>query len=114
MTDLKTELSQFTGTEHWYKHMFGGMLYTDGVKYFAEHAGTYWFLDIVATELMKLAEREGFLSIHINSDGHAAGLSATEGNEKTLWSRHIDFTDCPAGLWKFFLVDNVLLLPSEY
>jgi hypothetical protein len=31
-----------------------------------------------------------------------------------LKSKHIDFTDCPEGDWRFFFVNNVILLPSEY
>jgi hypothetical protein len=40
------DLSQFTGTENYYRHPFGKALFTDGVKYFAETAGAYWFIDI--------------------------------------------------------------------
>ncbi len=44
----QAELAQFTGTEQYYKHL-GGLVYTDGVKYLAEKAGSYWLLDIIAS-----------------------------------------------------------------
>ena len=55
---LRADLTAFIGTENW--HRIGinrQMLLTDGVKYFAETAGCYWFLDIVATEVMRFHGR---------------------------------------------------------
>jgi len=113
--DLKDALRQFTGTENWYRHPLGNMLYTDGVQYFAEAAGCYWFLDIVATELMEIQNGgEHFVFIEMDVQDGEADLRATDGNDRELWSRHIKFTDCPTGQWRFYLVDGVLLLPSEY
>lgn len=116
MDDLKLQLQQFTGTNNWYRHVLvPHMLYTDGVKYFAETAGAYWLLDIVATELMQLLSKEPFLAIElcVSSDDTAI-LSAEDGNYGRLYRRFIEFTNCPHGMWKFFLTDRVLLLPSEY
>src|ERR1700730_15173147 len=53
MTDTKTlskdDLTQFTGSEHWYRHaMVRDVLYTDGVQYVAETAGAYWLIDEIA------------------------------------------------------------------
>lgn len=114
--NLKNELAQFYGTEHYYKHMFGGMVYTDGVKYFAENAGggAYWFLDIIATEVMQLHKTQPFNSIHLISGGHNATLTVDDGNDNKLWSKIIHITDCPEGDWQFYLIDKVLMLPSEY
>lgn len=115
--ELENELSNHYGTERWYKHGLNPkMLYTDGVKAFAENAGggAYWFLDIVATELMKIHKTEEFISIFLNSTGNDATLSATDGNDKQLWSRDMDFTDCPEGKWMFYLTNNTMLLPNEY
>lgn len=35
-----SDLSQFTGTTQYYRHWTKRLLYTDGVQYFAERAGT--------------------------------------------------------------------------
>ncbi|MCB8789014.1 DUF6876 family protein [Planktothrix agardhii] len=40
---LKTELSQFNGTENYYKHSLG-FSYTDGINFLAENAECYWLL----------------------------------------------------------------------
>ncbi|MCK9598089.1 MAG: hypothetical protein M0R06_03545 [Sphaerochaeta sp.] len=47
--ELEAGLAQFYGSEQWYKASFGGVVYTDGVKYLADHAGAYWLIDAVAS-----------------------------------------------------------------
>lgn len=124
--ELRSALSQFTGTEHWhFNRLYKWMKYTDGVVFFALNAGggAYWFLDIIGTELMEVAKSEKFLviNLHVNSDGTAT-ITASDGNEsdELEWDDHIKYrrsiesTDCPEGEWTFYLTDNVLMLPSEY
>ena len=114
---LSADLKMFTGTEQWFRHpLSSNFLYTDGVKFFAEHCGggAYWFLDILATELADLQEKEDFMSITLDVVDSSAKITADDGNGNVLWTRNIDFTDAEVGTWKFFLTNNVLLLPSEY
>jgi len=112
---LVEDLQNFTGTEQWYRHnLMHGTLYTEGVKYFADHAGAYWFLDIADTELFPLQDQHGFLSITMTVANEQAIITATDGNETTLWEKKISFTDCPDGEYHFFFTNNVLLLTSEY
>jgi hypothetical protein len=105
-------LSQFTGTENWYKHALTKNVYTDGVKYFAEHAGAYWFIDKVLYEYAVMGEE--FLSITLIALGGQAKIRVTDGNDRTLADDFISFTDCPNGTYEFFFTDGVLLLTSEY
>ncbi len=115
--ELACALRQFTGTDHWYRHPLNrNMLYTDGVKYFADNAGNgaYWFLDICATELYELQAEEGFISVWLDVQDDKAMIAADDGNDKDLYSKTIEYTDCPPGEWKFFFTDKVLLLTSEY
>jgi hypothetical protein len=43
------DLTQFTGTEHWYRHgLVRHVVYTDGVKYVADTGGAYWLIDEIA------------------------------------------------------------------
>lgn len=112
---LSRELKQFTGTEQWYRHnLVQGMLYTDGVQFFAEHAGAYWFLDIVATEIFPMQDKQQFMVVTLTAEDNKGSITATDGNGGQVYAREIEFTDCPVGGWDFYLTDNVLLLPSEY
>jgi len=115
--DLAADLKMFQGTDTWFRHpLCHNFLYTDGVKFFAEHCGNgaYWFLDIIATEVAELQETEEFLSIHLIVEDDKALISVSDGNGRDLYEKAIDYTDAPVGTWKFFLTNNVMLLPSEY
>lgn len=113
--DLKLELSLFTGTEFWHRHPLNReLVLTDGAKFFMDRAEAWWFSDIVATELAPMQRKEPFMLIVLHSFDNKALLFADDGDGKKIWQRDIDYTDCPPGVWKFYLIDNVLLLPSEY
>jgi hypothetical protein len=51
MTSKLTEsdLAQFSGSETFFAHPFGGLVYTEGVKYLADRAGAYWLIDAIAS-----------------------------------------------------------------
>jgi hypothetical protein len=109
------DLSNFCGTSHWHQHHFShGMSYTDGVKYFADRTGSFWLIDIVATEFFPLLAEQPFLSIIVTSDGISCEITVTDGNDHQISTRKFSFSTMPAGTWKFYLTDGVLLLPSEY
>ena len=45
----ESDLSQFTGTEYWYRHGINrNVVFTDGAKYVADQGGAYWLLDEIA------------------------------------------------------------------
>lgn len=115
----KLDLSQFYGTENYYRTnpIFAkDMVHTDGVKYFADNAGNgaYWFLDIIATEVFPLLKKEPFMAINLLVEDGKAKIAVEDGDLKTLLAKQIDYTNCPDGLYEFFLTDNVLMLTSEY
>jgi hypothetical protein len=112
---LRADLGAFIGTENWHRHALNkNLLLTDGVKYFAETAGCYWFLDIIATEGMSLQAKHPFLAILLDVRDGEADIHVTDGDGLRLYRRHIHFTDAPTGQWRFYLTDNVMLLPGEY
>ena len=113
--DLLTpeDLRQFTGTDNWYKHWMGRILYTDGVKHFAEMAGAYWFIDVVGS-VWNIISAEEFVSIKMMVKEGKANVVMDDGDGKVIYTQVIEFTDCPEGNWQFFLEGNVLLVPSEH
>lgn len=113
--EIREALMNCTGTAYWYRHPFArDFLYTDGAKLFAEMAGAYWFLDIVATEILPFQKRQPFIGVIMTVADEKARITADDGNYNVFWTRDIDWTDCPEGEWKFYLVTNTLLVPSEY
>ena len=122
------DLSGFTGTTDKYVHrlpMTPDLLLTEGVKYFAEEAGAYWLMDIVATEFVpKLSDEDYiiFIQVTVDSDNGAViiGSDGDKGDGPViLHTRTIEYTDLPTNsTFNFILtVDyqgTTLLLPSEY
>ncbi len=115
---LTAALKQFTGTENWYRHpLFSQFLYTDGVKFLAGEAECYWLLDrIFALQYeQKTLQAERFQSwdLIVQAD-KTAQLKCNDGNYNDLHTETIPYTDFPLATIKLFLIDNVLLLTTEY
>ncbi len=110
------DLCQFTGSEKLYSHSFLNYKYTDGVRYLAQKGKAYWLIDtIVAWQTKDSLRRESFQSWALTvKDDCTAILEATDGNDKQLVRQTIEFTDFPLPEITLYLIDNILLLPSEY
>ncbi|MFA5720380.1 MAG: DUF6876 family protein [Acholeplasmataceae bacterium] len=109
MRDLNQEFSGYTGTDHYYRHMFGA--YTDGVCAMAEKFEAHWLLDIVFSYGIK----ESFQIWEIVSKDNKAVVTMKLDSEMTdVITQEIEFTDFPEGKMKFYLIDGILMLPSEY
>ena len=113
-----SDLGQFTGTEHWYRHgLVRNVLYTDGAKHVADHGGAYWLLDEIAfaQRFDKRIAGEGFqvwkLIVHPD---HTATLSCEDGNGHVVTSRALEYTDFPLPEIALWFTDHTILLPSEY
>ena len=118
-TELQAELAQFTGTEQYYKpSLFSSMRITDGVKYFIDQAGAYWFTDIVATEIMHKFKKHDFVVVQLVALDSKATIIAHDGDNKRILLKKIGYTDCPDGEYNFFMQDGggfvVMMLTSEY
>lgn len=119
---LAADLAHFTGTEHYYRHALArGVVYSDGVKYFADTADAYWLLDILATELPKFVLKHRIIFVTCSVKDGKAKLSANaDEDEPNLWERDIHFTDCPEDDWLFYMAGGgdahqvLIMLPSEY
>lgn len=113
--DIVQVLAHCTGTEHWYRHPLNrSCLYTDGAKTFATMAGAYWFLDIMATEVVTRQHEHEFIAVTLAVADSKATITADDGNGNVFWTRAIEFTDCPQGDWKFYVMNKTVLVPSEY
>lgn len=122
MTNTKTltadDLHQFSGTETWYRHSLNPkVLYTDGVQYLAYHGGAYWLLDSIAIAQahVRAVMKEEFQvwTLKVNPDSTAL-LTCSDGNNRTVYSQSLSFTDFPLPEIKLFYCNNVIMLPSEY
>ena len=100
---------------HKYSPIPGYPVATDGVIALAEAAGCYWLLDIIGSYQSDKRLDPSFqvwvLEVNLeNSSGVMRGLNDTE----LIVSQEILYTDFPLDEIKLFLMDGVILLPSEY
>ena len=114
---LRTELEQFTGTEKYYCNpSFPEHKYTDGVKHFAERVEAYWFVEFIFCYSEIPVLEEAFFQVwklQVQENGSVI-ISVEDGNDSVLKSFKIPFTDFPMQSIDLWLVDSVLILPSEY
>jgi len=91
-----SDLSQFTGTENYYKHLFG-IVYTDGVKYLADAANCYWLIDAIAShQLNSKVRREEMQFWTLEVKGNKAELYLRhDTNTPKIVRQKIEYTDFP-------------------
>lgn len=115
---MKLALNLFTGTENYYKNPYINFKYTDGVKYLADN-GCSWILDVINSYTHdKRLRGQNFQSWTLKVDGTKGVITCDDGNNNILLTQKIPFTDFysktqlnEVSLW---LIDGVLILPSEY
>ena len=114
----ESDLAQFTGTEHWYRHGINrNVLFTDGAKYVADQAGAYWLLDEIAIfqpyDKHVAAEEFQVWKLAVKPD-NSATLTCEDGNDNVVFTKPIEYTDFPADSITLYFTNNTILLPSEY
>jgi len=110
--DLLELIAQCHGTEQYWKHWLG-ILYTDGIKMMCEKAKSFWLITAIASYNRKEPFQVWTLNV---SEDSTAKLTMDEGygDGKILETQNLEYTDFPQGEWKFYLIDGILILPSEY
>ena len=133
--EVKEILNSSNGTAHYYKPFPAlGMIYTDGVKYFAEKCGAYWLIDLINSHMNTIIKdcKESeeyiyflFLEVKDNKAVFKATREVYNGEQEVLQkvvaSQDIEFTDLPDCSVKFYLqvaewepLTLCLMCPSEY
>lgn len=112
---LKTELECFTGTTQYHRLTSNSVL-TDGAKYLADQAGSYWLAILFASYLAQLTDSFAVLKLRKVCSG--AEVVIEGGNDNIHYQQRIDFTDFPLESITLFAGKNVkmwvIMLPSEY
>lgn len=123
-------LSASIGTGAYYKPFFyRNMVYTDGVKYFAEQCQAYWVIDVVNSYMDKVIRNHiktndtyYFISLKVkDSKAKFRIYREVDEKKKTVAKQDIEYTDLPDTEIKFYLQIGqyeplmfVMMCPSEY
>ena len=100
---------------HKYSPILGYPVATDGVIALAEAAGCYWLLEIIGSYQTnkQLDPHFQVWTLVVNPDRKNGVVNGF--NDKTLIiSQDIQYTDFPIDEVKLYLMDGIILLPSEY
>lgn len=111
-------LDQFHGTENWYRHGLNSrVLFTEGAKYLADVGQAYWLLDTIALAQLsaKRVADEPFQvwKLRVHSD-RSAMITCEDGDDGTVYTQAIRFTDFPLDTVTLWFADDVIYLPSEH
>ena len=113
----ESDLAQFTGSEHAYRHPFG-IAYTDGVKFMAERADAYWLIDAIASYQASL--KGPILKVFqvwqlvVHDDRSATLTVRADSDQEPAITQEISYTDFPLGEVKLWVSGGMLMLPNEY
>jgi hypothetical protein len=89
--ELENNLSQFTGTENYYRVM-PRLVITDGVQYLANQANMYWLVSTIYSYLTTQPIRSGFVVARLTASGKTADLVLDDGNDQVICEKYIDYT----------------------
>ena len=88
---------------------------TDGVIALADAAGCYWLLDTIGSYQTdkRLDPYFQVWALEVNRE-NSSGIVRGFNDTELIISQEIPYTDFPLDKVKLFLMDGVILLPSEY
>jgi hypothetical protein len=109
--DIRNIYSHASGTVEWHKHIFG-KLFTDGVLAVAEKAGAFWLIDVVMS--YRRPEHFQVWTLTVTGSKCVVEMKLDSKTDKVQVRQRIGYTDFPEGVYEFWMVDGVLMLPSEY
>ena len=123
--ELTDALSQFSGTEQYFRYWLGLTHLTDGVKFLADEAECYWLLDAIGSYQPELARHPDeqlqgiqFWHLKVNADKSALLTCVADSGEPPAVSQRIGYTDFPLPEIQIWVGieegRRIALLPSEY
>ena len=128
--DFKNDLLRHTGSMEFYRFSLFNRnnVLTEGAKFMADSLQCYWLMDEIAIaqidptgKLLHGGYNFQCWTLDVSED-QSAILSATDGNDKVIYSKKFPLVDIPYELSdcvKLWAMDNgiggiTILLPSEY
>ena len=116
--ELLGNLSQFIGTEHYYR-LLPTFVVTDGLKYLMDEADCYWLAQLYGLHLCNLDFDQNPFTVLKFTRKNSGGIANIEdGNGHVLVSQRLDYADFPLDQYSLYACWNgevwVGMLTSEY
>ena len=116
--EFSNNLDRFIGSEHFYPIAFSPLVFTEGIKYFAEKCECFWLIDLIGHGLKRLHRELGYLFIDIEvNKRHTVHITVRQDRDMPVVFDKKQRDLCkiiPVGTYRLYLMNDTLLLPSEY
>ena len=110
---IENGLAHQIGTVNYWKNKALCFQYTDGIKFLWESCEAYWLLILISSYRRK--ERFQVWELKKIEGTNKAVVTMKEDTDcPILVEQEIPYTDFPLDEIKLYLIDGILLLPSEY
>lgn len=115
----ENDLAGFYGSENFYRHAFGNLIYTDGIRYMAIEGNAYWLIDVIASYqsepvISKNERLQDFQLWELKKVGKGGVITCREDSDiKPVITQELEFADFPFDI-KLYVENGTLLLPSEH
>ena len=94
------------------------LVITNGVRYLANQANSYWLVSAIYSHLMSSAIYSEFVVARLTVTGTTADVVLDDGNDRVIAKQAIEYTDFPLDEICIYCAYQqktwILLLPSEY
>ena len=112
--EITNLLPHFCGTTQWFKAMLG-IRFTEGVKYVAESCEAYWLIDAICSyQISPKVRHIPFQIWELIVNEKTAILTMEDTGTPEIVTQKSEYSDFPLDEIKMWLVNNVIMLPSEY
>ena len=118
--EIKRALRQFTGTEKYHFHLYPGkspIQLTDGCAFIRDECKAWWLFDaILSYQYEKILRHINFQLWELRQSKKDLSWLLTcreDSNLKPLISQVIEFSDFPLDYIKLYVIQGIVLLPSE-
>ncbi len=109
------ELSYAHCADHYVRHPLG-ILFTSGVEILVKQCQAYWLLDVIASYRFHKRCLNNTLQVWKleRIKGDSFKVTMDDGNGNIQITQRIPYSDFPYDVANLWLIDNTLILPSEY
>jgi hypothetical protein len=116
--DLRSSLSHFTGSTRFIRDPFTGLVHTEGIEHMAERAGAQWLISDIGAVFRIHPNVRGIpfqlWILTVSEEKTAVLICCEDCDMPAIYAQRYEYTDFPVGTWKMYLIDGVLMVPSEY
>jgi uncharacterized protein DUF6876 len=114
---LRAELRQFTGSTEFFRHFTNAIIYTEGVKFLAEHARLYWLIDLIASlqpRALKDRMLREFQLWELRIANGKTVLVCLRDSDDEAFRVPLKLADSALDYVRLYLEGGTLMLPSEH